>query len=160
MEEQWRTVVTDNGEVWDNYEVSNYGQVRNKTTGTVLKPFYTRRYLQIDLYKNKKKRKFLVHRLVAFAFIPNEEPTVKTIVHHIDHNTLNNRVDNLQWTTNQYNVEEGRGKKVRCVETGQVWDSVAQASRETGICDVCIYLCCSGKHKTCSKQKLHFEYVE
>ena len=159
MEEQWRTVVID-GEVWEEYEVSNYGQVRNKTTGKILKPFEQGRYLQVGLYKNKKQKKYLVHRVVAYTWIPNDEPTIKTVVHHIDHNTLNNRVDNLQWTTNQLNVEDGRGKKVRCVETGQVWDSVALASRETGICDVCIYLCCSGKHKTCGKQKLHFEYVE
>lgn len=160
MEEQWRTVVTDNGEVWDNYEVSNYGQVRNKTTGTVLKAWIYGRYLQIDLYKNKKKKKFLVHRLVAFAWIPNDDVENKTDVNHLDHNTLNNRVDNLEWTTHRGNIIHGRGKRVRCVETGQVWDSVSLASQETGICDVCIYHCCSGKHKTCGKQKLHFEYVE
>ena len=159
MMEQWKQVIIDGVEY--DYSVSTYGRVRNDKTGQFLKPYVIKDgYLQVGLYKDKKTKQLQVHRLVAIMFIPNDSPTIKTIVHHIDHNVQNNHVENLQWTTNQYNVEEGRGKRVRCVETGVIYNSYAHASRETGICDVCIYLCCSGKHKTCGKQKLHFEYVE
>ena len=40
--------------------------------------------------------------MVALAFIPN--PDKKPIVHHIDHNKLNNMVNNLQWATDRENA--------------------------------------------------------
>ena len=157
--EEWRTVIIDEEEYC--YSVSSYGRVRNDETNYVLKPkVITDGYLQVTLYKNGKQKLLQVHRLVAIMFIPNDDPVNKTVVHHIDHNVQNNHVDNLQWTTNEYNVQDGRGKRVRCIETGEEWNSVRQASRETGICHVCIYHCCIGKQKSCKYGKLHFEYVD
>ena len=157
MIEQWKQVVID-GVVYD-YEVSSHGRVRNMKTGQFLKPYVIKDgYLQVALTKGKKRKQLQVHRIVATMFIPNDEPTVKTIVHHVDHNVQNNHVENLQWTTNQHNVEEGRGKRVRCVETGIIYNSYAHASRETGICFVCIYHCCQGNYKTSGGYT--WEYVE
>lgn len=155
--EQWKQIVIDGVEY--GYSVSSYGRVRNDKTGQFLKPSVIKDgYLQVGLYKDKKTKHLQVHRLVAIMFIPNDEPTVKTIVHHLDHNVQNNHVENLQWTTNQYNVEDGRGRKVRCIETGIIYNSYAHASRETGLCDVCIHDCCKGKQKTTGG--FHFEYVD
>lgn len=155
--EQWKQIVIDGVEY--GYSVSSYGRVRNDKTGQFLKPSVIKDgYLQVGLYKDKKTKHLQVHRLVAIMFIPNDEPTVKTIVHHLDHNVQNNHVENLQWTTNQYNVEDGRGKRVRCIETGVIYNSYAHASRETGLCDVCIYYCCIGRQK--ATRGFHFEYVD
>ncbi len=87
---------------YDNYEVSNKGNIRNKTTNKFLQGSIGRNgYLRITLTKNDKKMTFSVHRLVAIAFIPNPENKLNT--DHIDNNRLNNNVENLRWATFQEN---------------------------------------------------------
>ncbi len=54
-------------------------------------------YNLIDLCKDGKIKKYLIHRLIAETFIPN--PDNKPQVNHIDGNKRNNRVDNLEWCT-------------------------------------------------------------
>lgn len=57
------------------------------------------KYYRLQLSKNNKVNHFLVHRLVADAFI--DKPAGLKVeclqVHHIDGNTLNNDSDNLLW---------------------------------------------------------------
>jgi hypothetical protein len=110
-------------EVWKNvvgyegiYEVSNLGQVRthkNKTTFTVkhgvrkwqqriLKQKITKdRTCRVNLWSDGTEQTWLVHRLVAFAFIPLVEG--KDFINHIDGNRLNNTVENLEWCTYKEN---------------------------------------------------------
>ena len=65
-------------------------------------------YNVINLRKNNQKKSFQVHRLVAKAFIPN--PNDFPIVNHKDENPLNNKVDNLEWCTQQHNVIHSKHK--------------------------------------------------
>lgn len=64
-------------------------------------------YLQVSLRMNGKYIHFLVHRLVAKAFIPN--PNNLEQVNHIDENKHNNDVNNLEWLSRLDNTRYGTG---------------------------------------------------
>ena len=105
MEEEWRDVVGYEG----LYKVSNFGRIKSleKMRGAfnqkekIKSLEYSNGYLRCKLHKNKKGKKFLVHVLVAKAFIPNLYN--KPYIHHIDANRSNNKVDNLLWCTAKEN---------------------------------------------------------
>ena len=108
MEEIWKSFG------YEDYEVSNFSRVKSykydKENGKIMKPYRdTKGYLQIDISLDGRKRKnrkhFVIHRLVAEAFIPN--PDNLSQVNHKDENKENNRVDNLEWCTNEYNSRYG-----------------------------------------------------
>lgn len=58
-------------------------------------------YLTVALCKNGKGTSYLVHRLVATAFIPNYNNY--PVINHIDENKQNNDFRNLEWCTSEYN---------------------------------------------------------
>ena len=166
MEEQWRTAIY-NGEIYKNYEVSNLGRVRNlnyRDTGRIkeLKQYEDRdSYLRVTLSKNKKRKPLLVHRLVACTFIPN--PHNKPTVNHINENKHDNGIDNLEWATHREQVYHGTrteraSKKVRCIETGQVFKSTRQASEETGENIYHFYQCYQNREKTAGGY--HWQYYK
>lgn len=108
--EQWEQMKI-NGELW-NYEVSTHGRIRNMKRQTLLSPSENGKgYLQVNLSKNNRKTNFLIHRLVALTFIPNDNPQDKTQVNHKDEDKHNNHVDNLEWITPKNNINYGTGKQ-------------------------------------------------
>jgi hypothetical protein len=86
-----------------NYEVSNYGNVRNKKTGKMFKPSIDRGgYYFVGLYNNDKKRVHVnIHRLVLTTFESNYNN--KQCIDHMDNNRLNNCLFNLRFVTRQEN---------------------------------------------------------
>lgn len=93
---------------YENYKVSDCGKVfskkRTTTKGGPLKQWiHNKRYYVVNLTKEGVKKKYLVHRLVALAFIENTEN--KETVNHKDGNKLNNHVSNLEWATQLENSE-------------------------------------------------------
>lgn len=73
--------------------------------GKLLKPWLIGRgYYTVSLYTEpKKQHKFLVHRLIAEAFIPN--PKKLREVNHKNGNRLDNRPHNLEWCTSKRNKQ-------------------------------------------------------
>lgn len=88
------------------YEVSNTGLVKNIIRNVVARPSSNScGYIRIGLTKEKfgKPQMFLMHRLVAEAFIPNDDET-KTLVNHKNGITTDNHVENLEWCTHSENI--------------------------------------------------------
>ncbi len=105
MQEEWKQIKGYEG----LYEVSNLGRIRN-AAGHIMKPQdETGGYFAIGLTKNKKFSRHRIHRLVAEAFVPN--PDSLPIVNHKDEDRKNNRADNLEWCTSQYNNSYGHARE-------------------------------------------------
>lgn len=145
-----------------DYEVSNLGRVCSfkGRYPKILKPRKDRGgYLCVTLYTGEKRVTKKVHRLVAEAFIPN--PENKPEVNHIDEDKLNNVVDNLEWVTHRENMNHGTGIKRSAEARGKavvqyttdgvfmdLYSSIREAERVTGIAYQNISQVCRGKRKT------------
>ncbi len=90
---------------FDDYSVSNLGNVKHTETGEVLNQYVyekSNKYAKVSLKRNEKHRLHDIHVLIARAFIPN--PENKRCVDHIDREPTNNNVDNLRWVSQQENL--------------------------------------------------------
>ena len=87
---------------FENYSVSNLGNIKNNKTDRILKPqIDTQGYYNVKLYINGKSFNKNIHKLVAESFIPN--PFNKKCIDHINNDRLNNNVNNLRYVTYQEN---------------------------------------------------------
>lgn len=98
---------------FENYFISNLGNVKSLKTNRLLKIQKKSGYSTITLSNINTTKKFLVHRLVAQAFISN--PENKLTINHKNHDCHDNRVDNLEWSTqkeqNDYNYKTENEKR-------------------------------------------------
>lgn len=150
MIEKWKDVDGYEG----LYKISNFGRVKGKHR-IKSQQDNGKGYLTVHLNKNGKSRWHLVHRLVAKAFIEN--PENKPTVNHIDGNRKNNNVNNLEWATyseNNLHSYRSNGRKsalaipIYCIETGKIYTSSYEASRDTGISQSSINRCANGTFKS------------
>jgi hypothetical protein len=97
--EEFRTLCYDYV-LYDDFEISNYGKLRNIKTSTYYKTRINNNGYEcvvISLGSRKKKKMFRIHRCVAWSFL--NKPEGKNYVNHIDGNRVNNKVENLEWCT-------------------------------------------------------------
>lgn len=146
---------------YERYSISNEGEVMNPQ-GEIMKPFFAGSgYLQVTLWDNSKRKKFYVHRLVAEAFIENICGCKE--VNHKDGNKENNSALNLEWCTRAENLIhscytlQNHVKAVKCFDTGVVYSSIHEASRQTGISRNGISMCCDGRQQKAGR--LHWGYA-
>ena len=112
-----------NREIWKsisgigNYEVSNFGRVRNATTLRILKPGNNGTgYSIVVLCEGGKRKTSKVHKLVAQGWLQN--PDSKLYIDHIDSNRANNHVENLRYATSS---ENNRHAKKTASKTSSVF---------------------------------------
>ena len=111
-QEQWKPIEGFDGK----YLVSNMARIKSlkRLKPHILAVFTNNKgYDRVALSKDGKSRHFLVSRLVAQAFCPNPDPENATTVDHVDHDTSNNRADNLRWLSLHDNARDQKhgGKK-------------------------------------------------
>jgi hypothetical protein len=94
---------------FENYEISDFGVIRNKKTKYELKPGVDRYgYLYQKLRKpgSRKTYRVAIHRAVAMMFVNDEDHTAeddRCEVDHIDRDKTNNNWWNLEWVTPREN---------------------------------------------------------
>ena len=87
---------------FETYSVSNLGNIKNNKTGKLLKHKTSGYgYYSVVLYANGKSKTKVIHRLVAEAFLTNDEG--KPCVDHINNDKSDNKVTNLRFATVQEN---------------------------------------------------------
>lgn len=154
--EEWKDIIGYEG----YYQVSNHGRVRGVDRSvysnnggyrfckgrllTVTKK--QNGYIRAELTKCNRKRKILVHRLVASAFIPN--PSSKKYINHINGDKADNRVENVEWCTHQENMQHALATGLRkrayncrtivdtCLQV--VYQSIEEAAKAN---DISIHTC-------------------
>lgn len=189
-EEVWKDIKGYEG----YYQISNYGRVasiqrtficKDKKPQTrhfmILKPTKEKHgYMLIKLTKNDNHKGFLIHRLVAQAFIPNANN--KPEVNHINGNKEDNRVPNLEWVNRSENMRHRidvlgfkggmfgktgklnpKHKIVIQIKNNKVvreFFGSHEAERITGISSGSIRAACRGEHKSAGGYQWRYKTLE
>lgn len=163
MQEVWKDIEGYEGK----YQISNLGNVKSLNyrgqgyAKNLVPKVNNYGRLWVELMKDGVKRQFLIHRLVGMAFIPNPDNLPQ--INHMDENPRNNRMDNLEWCTGEYNRGQyiknhpGGRKKINVLPVNQIdsdgnivkrWNDSRTITNETGMSQWSITQCCDGKRKT------------
>ena len=156
---------------FEDYQITDDGRVWSKKKNIWLKSHIDRcGYLRVVLCKNGKHINFILHRLVAQAFIEN--PDNLPFVNHKNEVKTDNRVENLEWCDAKYNCNYGTGIQRRAEKQskkvyqytldGQFvreWPSTMEVGKngfyQGAICD-----CCNGKHKSHHGYKWSYMFIK
>lgn len=149
---------------------SKKGKYSRIIKGRIIKPENNKRgYKCVSLTIQNKKVSKTIHRLVAEAFIPN--PNNYPLINHIDGNKQNNKVTNLEHCSYKHNVNEairlgllkpGEHSCKKCIQKDfngniiNIYKSITEASKSTGIYIGNISATCLGNQKYAGKYKWEF----
>lgn len=167
-----------NKEIWKDiegyenlYQISNLGRVKSLRKNRLMKQQKRYNYYRIRLINNNKIGKnFVVHKLVAIAFLNKQDfkyynnsdkqkyinSLNKLVVNHKDENTFNNNVNNLEWCTQRYN--NNYGNRINKIKKSIIqydingnyiknWDSIKEAKIKLKLSNIDKAL--NGKYKKC-----------
>jgi hypothetical protein len=164
MGEIWETITDFDGK----YEVSNLGNVRNKTSKRILaQHLINSGYLKTNIKFKGKSNNRLVHRLVAQYFCIGFQEGMQ--VNHINALRTDNRSVNLEWVTPKENIQdsisrgtfnvssahavaqERRKRPVAQIDSSGIllntFESAREAAKSVGVHENCISRVCRGERK-------------
>lgn len=124
--ERWCTVVDpQTGLCLSGWSVSTAGRVRNTRQSTSWGTQHRTGYMVVCIRQRGHAQQFLVHRLVARAFLGPPQSVDLEHVHHKDGDKTNNNVDNLEYVTpsqnTRYSYSSNPGQRVRARQWKPVW---------------------------------------
>lgn len=134
------------------YAITSCGKVWSYRTKKFLKLQKTHNgYYFVKLSHNGERTYPRVHRLVAEAYLPNDDNLPQ--VNHKDEIKTHNWINNLEWCTAKDNCNYGErntkiSKKVLCVETGEIFNSTQEAADWAGLKVSSLYSYFNRKNKT------------
>lgn len=159
MYEEWKPVKGYEG----FYEASTMGRIRSVTRyinrsrgglqmsrGMVLRQNHNGSYYSVGISKYGKQKTVAVHKMVMEAF--SQRPVWAEEINHINHNSLDNHLSNLEWCTvlqnRDHTYKDGNSKRARPVQRlndGKVYRSMCEAAKDISATQSQIDKVCNGK---------------
>jgi len=81
----------------NKYEINELGEIRNIQSLKIIKPYIKNNYYCVKLVNEKKRKEYRLHILLAETFLDNPYNFIN--INHKDNNTLNNNLDNLEFSS-------------------------------------------------------------
>ena len=156
----WKTVPNTNG----RYKANTEGVIYDNKLGKNV-PYckHKRGWLRCHIWFGNERKTIGVHRVIMLTFCGESDLTVN----HIDGNKENNCLNNLEYVSAAENnrhrsevLKVGNRKAVRCIETGKIYETIADVEKKLG-CDAGhVSALCKKKYGYKSVKGYTFEYVD
>jgi len=145
---------------FENYYVTKDGQIYSLWKGGYLtQSKKLDGYMEVCLSSLTIQKHYLVHRLVASAYLPSDE--TRPFVNHIDADRSNNCLNNLEYVTSHENLKHSYAtgnnakfkKSVKMIDpikkvVLRTFESIAEASKATNINSMSISYCCNKQRRS------------
>lgn len=157
MVEIWKDIPSYEGK----YQASNFGNIkslnfhRENRNGLLKTQIDKYGYLRVNLYQNGKMRNYQVHRLVMLTFKGESNLTIN----HKDENKLNNKLENLEYTTIKENVRYSQAFKVigENIENGKkIYFNSTREVNKFGFSQRCVCRALNGEQKQTKGYKFYY----
>lgn len=158
-DEQWALVPGSK-----RYWISSFGRVvaTTKDKAWEVKPSVSNSRAVVTLCEKRKNKTLIVARLVAEVFLGMPDDR-KFSIYHEDDDVLNTSAKNVEvavWghTKHGKRAAKARKKRIMCVETGRIYDSLSEARDDTGINITSLSFAIHGKFEAAGG--LHWKLVD
>lgn len=139
---EWKPLVYKEFDLSDRYMISDTGEIYSTITKKTLKQTLNKstgyKGVVISVGSRSKKKLLKTHIAVAYNFVDGYKDGL--VVNHKDGNKQNNCYNNLEWITQKQNAEHAiqnnlmaDGIKIKCVNTGEIFNSITDASLWCGL---------------------------